>query len=112
MSPAPTFSFTTTAAEAADAFADEIRGKNGMYHISDTTMLSLTESWLDYVVLITGTSLNGIGFETALAIAKYASLVVITGYSAERSVVRWCKYFTNHPLKLHTIQTQALGGCD
>ncbi|KAJ6535710.1 hypothetical protein B0H19DRAFT_1271433 [Mycena capillaripes] len=63
MSSAPTFSFSTTAKEVATAFADEIRGKN---------------------VLITGTSLNGIGYETALAIAKYANLVVLTGYSAER----------------------------
>ncbi|KAJ7713381.1 hypothetical protein B0H16DRAFT_1899534 [Mycena metata] len=59
----PAFSSTTTAAEVANAFSDEIRGKN---------------------VLITGTSLGGIGFETAVAIAKYASLVVITGYNAER----------------------------
>ncbi|KAJ7467429.1 hypothetical protein B0H11DRAFT_2239431 [Mycena galericulata] len=63
MSPAPSFSFTTTAQEVATAFQDEIKGKN---------------------VLITGTSLNGIGFETALAIAKYANLLVITGYNTER----------------------------
>ncbi|KAF7338945.1 Short-chain dehydrogenase/reductase family protein [Mycena venus] len=35
-------------------------------------------------VLITGTSINGIGFETARVIAKYAKLVVITGYNEER----------------------------
>ncbi|KAJ7691900.1 hypothetical protein B0H17DRAFT_1330911 [Mycena rosella] len=35
-------------------------------------------------VLITGTSINGIGFEAARVIAKYANLVIITGYSAER----------------------------
>ncbi|KAJ7690186.1 hypothetical protein B0H17DRAFT_936306 [Mycena rosella] len=57
------FSNTTTAEEVATAFADEIKGKN---------------------VLITGTSLNGIGFETARAIAKHANLVVITGHNAER----------------------------
>ncbi|KAJ7681878.1 hypothetical protein DFH06DRAFT_1463785 [Mycena polygramma] len=45
----PKFSFSTTAEEVATAFADEIKGKN---------------------VLITGTSLNGIGFETARVIAK------------------------------------------
>ncbi|KAJ7663853.1 hypothetical protein DFH06DRAFT_1393644 [Mycena polygramma] len=59
----PTFSFSTTAEEVATAFADEIRGKN---------------------VLITGTSLNGLGFEAARVIAKYANLVVITGYNLER----------------------------
>ncbi|KAJ6470747.1 hypothetical protein C8R47DRAFT_1148156 [Mycena vitilis] len=59
----PKFSFSTTAEEVATAFADEIKGKN---------------------VLITGTSLNGIGFETARVIAKYANLVVITGYNLER----------------------------
>ncbi|KAJ7681869.1 hypothetical protein DFH06DRAFT_1289577 [Mycena polygramma] len=59
----PKFSFSTTAEEVATAFVDEIRGKN---------------------VLITGTSLNGIGFETARVIAKYAHLVVITGYNLER----------------------------
>ncbi|KAJ6630163.1 hypothetical protein B0H10DRAFT_2208279 [Mycena sp. CBHHK59/15] len=35
-------------------------------------------------VLITGTSLNRIGFETVRVIAKYANLVIITGYNLER----------------------------
>lgn len=38
------------------------------------------------IVLITGTSMNGIGFETARAIAKHANVVIITGYDEERSV--------------------------
>ncbi|KAJ7109578.1 hypothetical protein C8R43DRAFT_1043151 [Mycena crocata] len=59
----PTFTFSTTAEEVATALADEIKGKN---------------------VLITGTSLNGIGFEAARTIAKHANLVIITGYNAER----------------------------
>ncbi|KAF7299948.1 Short-chain dehydrogenase/reductase family protein [Mycena chlorophos] len=59
----PTFSFSSTADEVVDALASEIRGKN---------------------VLVTGTSLNGIGFETARATAKYANLVVITGYNEGR----------------------------
>ncbi|KAK7029728.1 short-chain dehydrogenase/reductase family protein [Favolaschia claudopus] len=59
----PTFSASTTAEEVADTFAAQIRGKN---------------------VLVTGTSLNGIGFETARVIAKYANLVIITGYNSER----------------------------
>ncbi|KAJ6517264.1 hypothetical protein C8R47DRAFT_1205498 [Mycena vitilis] len=59
----PIFSATTTADEVATAFADEIRGKN---------------------VLITGTSLNGLGFENARVLAKYANLVVITGHNEER----------------------------
>ncbi|KAF7317166.1 NAD(P)-binding protein [Mycena chlorophos] len=59
----PTFSSKTTAQEVADALVDEIRGKN---------------------VLITGTSQNGIGFEAARVISQYASLVIITGYDAER----------------------------
>ncbi|KAJ6529549.1 hypothetical protein DFH09DRAFT_1045196 [Mycena vulgaris] len=63
MSTAPTFSDTTTADEVATAFADEIKGKN---------------------VLITGSSIGGIGFETACVIAKHAKLVVITGYNDER----------------------------
>ncbi|KAJ7776877.1 hypothetical protein DFH07DRAFT_911765 [Mycena maculata] len=57
------FTFQTTAEEVADVFAGEIRGKN---------------------VLITGTSLDGIGFEAARVIAKYANLVIITGYNASR----------------------------
>ncbi|KAK7015239.1 hypothetical protein R3P38DRAFT_3570543 [Favolaschia claudopus] len=57
------FSFATTAEEVATAFASEIKGKN---------------------VLATGTSLNGIGFETARVISKYANLVIITGYNEER----------------------------
>ncbi|KAJ7196099.1 hypothetical protein GGX14DRAFT_673866 [Mycena pura] len=63
MSAYPTFSFNTTADEVATAFSQEIEGKN---------------------VLITGTSLNGIGFEAARVIAKHANLVVITGYNDER----------------------------
>ncbi|KAJ7184872.1 hypothetical protein C8R46DRAFT_1343860 [Mycena filopes] len=59
----PIFSSTTTADEVATTFAAEIRGKN---------------------VLITGTSLNGLGFETARVIAKHANLVIITGYNLER----------------------------
>ncbi|KAK7048935.1 short-chain dehydrogenase/reductase family protein [Favolaschia claudopus] len=59
----PTFSVSTTAEEVAATFAEQIRGKN---------------------VLITGTSLNGIGYEAARVIAKYANLVIITGYNAER----------------------------
>ncbi|KAJ6549049.1 hypothetical protein DFH09DRAFT_1087119 [Mycena vulgaris] len=59
----PTFSFSTTADDVARVFAGEIRGKN---------------------VLITGTSLNGIGFDTALAIAKHANLIIITGYNSDR----------------------------
>ncbi|KAK7040027.1 short-chain dehydrogenase/reductase family protein [Favolaschia claudopus] len=59
----PKFSFETTAEQVADAFANELKGKN---------------------VIVTGTSLNGIGFETARAIAKHANLVVVTGYNEER----------------------------
>ncbi|KAK6977158.1 short-chain dehydrogenase/reductase family protein [Favolaschia claudopus] len=59
----PTFSFNTTAEEVGNVFADEIRGKT---------------------VLITGTSLKGIGFETARVIAKYAKLLIIAGYNEER----------------------------
>nr|GAT45838.1 short-chain dehydrogenase/reductase family protein [Mycena chlorophos] len=63
MATLPTFSASTTSDEVVDTFADDIKGKN---------------------VLVTGTSLNGLGFETARAIAKYANLVVITGYNEGR----------------------------
>ncbi|KAJ7258747.1 hypothetical protein B0H12DRAFT_1232193 [Mycena haematopus] len=59
----PTFSANTTAEEVATVFADIIRGKN---------------------VLITGTSLNGIGFETVRVLAKHANLVIITGHNSDR----------------------------
>ncbi|KAJ7629259.1 hypothetical protein DFH06DRAFT_1338543 [Mycena polygramma] len=59
----PTFSFSSTAEDVATVFADEIKGKN---------------------VLITGTSLDGIGFEAARVIAQYANVVIITGYNLER----------------------------
>ncbi|CAK5267295.1 unnamed protein product [Mycena citricolor] len=59
----PTFTFDTTAEEVATAFADDIKGKN---------------------VLVTGTSINGLGFETARVIARHANLVIITGYNRER----------------------------
>ncbi|KAJ7770076.1 hypothetical protein B0H16DRAFT_1881843 [Mycena metata] len=59
----PKFTADTTAEEVASVFQEQIRGKT---------------------VLITGTSINGIGFETARVIAKYANLVIITGYNTER----------------------------
>ncbi|KAJ7659070.1 hypothetical protein DFH06DRAFT_1297270 [Mycena polygramma] len=59
----PTFTAATSAEEVATTFAEQIQGKN---------------------VLITGTSINGIGFETARVLAKHANLVVITGYNTER----------------------------
>ncbi|KAJ7503750.1 hypothetical protein B0H11DRAFT_563710 [Mycena galericulata] len=59
----PLFSSTTTVDEVATTFQKEIQGKN---------------------VLLTGTSVNGIGFETARALAKHANLVIITGHNPER----------------------------
>ncbi|KAF7302606.1 Short-chain dehydrogenase/reductase family protein [Mycena chlorophos] len=56
----PAFTAKTTAKEVADAFAEQIKGKT---------------------VLITGTSLKGLGFTTAQAFAKNAGLVIITGRS-------------------------------
>ncbi|KAJ7916132.1 short-chain dehydrogenase [Mycena leptocephala] len=58
-----TFDFNTTGEEVANAFADKLEGKN---------------------VLITGTSLNGLGFECARVIARYANLIILTGYNTER----------------------------
>ncbi|KAJ7152480.1 hypothetical protein C8R46DRAFT_1197665 [Mycena filopes] len=63
MSTNPIFSFATTAEDVATAFSDQIQGKN---------------------VLITGTSLKGIGFEAARVIARHANRVIITGYNSER----------------------------
>ncbi|KAJ6572553.1 hypothetical protein DFH09DRAFT_1079763 [Mycena vulgaris] len=60
-----TFLSTTTAEEIATALADEMKGKN---------------------VLITGTSLNGMGFEAARTIAKHAKPVVITCHNTERFI--------------------------
>ncbi|KAJ7183407.1 NAD-P-binding protein [Mycena filopes] len=57
------FTAATTAEEVATMFKERIQGKN---------------------VLITGTSINGIGFEAARVLAKFANLVIITGYNAER----------------------------
>ncbi|KAJ7119707.1 putative short-chain dehydrogenase [Mycena epipterygia] len=57
------FTPNTTAEEVATSLAQEIKNKN---------------------VLITGTSLNGLGFETARVIAKHANLVIITGHNEER----------------------------
>ncbi|KAF8194449.1 hypothetical protein K438DRAFT_1588204 [Mycena galopus ATCC 62051] len=59
----PSFGPSTTTDEVAAAFCTQIQGKN---------------------ILMTGTSLNSLGFETARAIARYANLVVIAGYNAER----------------------------
>ncbi|KAF7309046.1 Short-chain dehydrogenase/reductase family protein [Mycena kentingensis (nom. inval.)] len=57
------FGFSTTSDEVAAALAEQIQGKN---------------------VLVTGTSQTGIGFNTAKSIAKFANLVIIVGYNAER----------------------------
>ncbi|KAJ7620289.1 hypothetical protein FB45DRAFT_754588, partial [Roridomyces roridus] len=74
------FSAETTAQQVSDAFAQEIAGKNGS--------LKLVEFFLHpadvEAVLITGTSIGGIGFETARVMAKYANLVIISGYNHER----------------------------
>ncbi|KAF8202069.1 hypothetical protein K438DRAFT_1671159 [Mycena galopus ATCC 62051] len=60
----PTFGIASTAAEVAGAFAEQIKGKT---------------------VLITGTSINGLGFETARVLAvNGAKLIIITGYNSER----------------------------
>ncbi|KAF7302645.1 Short-chain dehydrogenase/reductase family protein [Mycena chlorophos] len=59
----PTFTAKTTATEVAETFAEQIKGKT---------------------VLVTGTSINGLGFATARAFAKYAGLVVITGRSSSK----------------------------
>ncbi|KAJ6469172.1 hypothetical protein C8R47DRAFT_798569 [Mycena vitilis] len=77
----PTFSFSTTAEEVATVFADRIAGKNGATAL---TPLSDIRFFIHCTVLITGTSLGSLGFETARVIAKHASLIIITGYSAER----------------------------
>ncbi|KAK7022333.1 short-chain dehydrogenase/reductase family protein [Favolaschia claudopus] len=53
-------------------------------HIEATIFAAWPAQTGDKLFLITGTSLNGIGFETARATAKYANLVVITGYNRER----------------------------
>ncbi|KAJ7119703.1 NAD-P-binding protein [Mycena epipterygia] len=58
------FTLNTTAEEVATSLSQQIKNKK---------------------VLITGTSLNGLGFETARVIAPYASLVIITGYNEKRS---------------------------
>nr|GAT47766.1 short-chain dehydrogenase/reductase family protein [Mycena chlorophos] len=54
----PTFTARSTADEVAAAFAEQISGKT---------------------VLITGTSVTGLGFSSARAMAKYAGLLIITG---------------------------------
>ncbi|KAK7052445.1 NAD(P)-binding protein, partial [Favolaschia claudopus] len=59
----PIFTIATTSEEVAAAFAEEIKGKN---------------------VLITGTSIGGIGYKAAETIARYAALVIITGHNVER----------------------------
>ncbi|KAJ7511977.1 hypothetical protein B0H11DRAFT_1899469 [Mycena galericulata] len=54
----PAFTFTTTAEEVADAFSSGIRGKNGTnFKYLNGLLIIMT-----VLVLITGTSLNGIGF--------------------------------------------------
>ncbi|KAJ7675912.1 hypothetical protein DFH06DRAFT_1318052 [Mycena polygramma] len=59
----PTFSLSTSAEEVAATFTDEIRGNN-----------------------VTGTSLDGIGFETARVLAKRANLIIITGHNWSRLI--------------------------
>ncbi|KAF8155041.1 hypothetical protein K438DRAFT_1863095 [Mycena galopus ATCC 62051] len=81
----PDFSFATTAEEVATALSAEIRGKN---------------------VLITGTSINGIGFETARVIARHANLVIITGYNQE-SVRKAAAEINVLPEPLHVLINNA-----
>ncbi|KAJ7605446.1 short chain dehydrogenase reductase [Mycena polygramma] len=58
-----TFGFSTSAEEVAAIFTNEARGKN---------------------VLITGTSLDGIGFETARVLAKHAKLDIMADQKSRR----------------------------
>lgn len=75
----PTFTSDTIADDVSTVFANEMKGKNGTVSpIFDCHILIYS------TVLITGTSINGIGFEAARVIAKHANLVIITGYNAER----------------------------
>ncbi|KAF9514817.1 hypothetical protein BS47DRAFT_1392078 [Hydnum rufescens UP504] len=60
---ATTFGPKTTGAEVAETLREEIAGKN---------------------LIITGTSLGGLGAEIAHVLAKYANLVVVAGPSDER----------------------------
>ncbi|KAF7312992.1 Short-chain dehydrogenase/reductase family protein [Mycena kentingensis (nom. inval.)] len=59
----PHFGPGTTAEQVAGALANDISGKN---------------------VLVTGTSMGGLGFETARSLAPYANLVILAGYNKER----------------------------
>lgn len=85
----PIFTSSTTAEEVVTALADEIKGKNGesfMQYFSNhqTHHDCRILAFYLYLVLITGTSMNGIGFEAARTIAKHANLLIITGYNSER----------------------------
>ncbi|KAJ6618070.1 hypothetical protein B0H10DRAFT_1947866 [Mycena sp. CBHHK59/15] len=85
----PIFSSSTTADEVASTFSGEIQGKN---------------------VLITGTSLNGIGFETACAIAKQANLVIITGYNLERYYISpaRCQWYSDQSISRLKLSEDAI----
>lgn len=69
------FGAKTTASEAAAAFRDQIRDKTGT--VADGAQLTL--------VLITGPSQGGIGYETALAIARQTPALLLL---AGRDIVR------------------------
>ena len=75
------FNFDSTAEQVAAALSKDITGKNGAFLFVFQLVFAQSKA-----VLITGTSLNGIGFEAARAVAKFANLVIITGYSSERCV--------------------------
>ncbi|KAF7298504.1 Short-chain dehydrogenase/reductase family protein [Mycena kentingensis (nom. inval.)] len=64
MSSLPTFTEESTGFEVSAALKDQLAGKN---------------------VLLTGTSIGGLGFETARAMAPYVRTLYITGHNAERS---------------------------
>lgn len=71
----PEFGAKTTASEAAAALADQIKGKTSR----SSGLAQLTS------VLITGPSQGGIGYETALAIARHApALLFLAGRDLSR----------------------------
>lgn len=78
-----TWTRETTAAEVAEELKDVISGKNGWWPQYYCAGIGYTRGLL-FLVLITGATVGGLGFEAARVISLHANLVIVAGSSAER----------------------------
>ena len=80
-----TYTKETLSIDAADDLKNEIAGKTGKLYCAMNERLFQSHEFA-VLVLITGVTIGGLGYEAAHDIAKYAKILIITGRSVEKYV--------------------------